>query len=532
MIAGIVHHDGKILWFDDMPVRRAEDVPRRSGMNGTVWYTTSAVKMHDLIKVMGPDDSAFGPSPDAPLGVNFSWFGANGKEQKLKVMSSSVWGVSSKDPIDTKNQLEVKLMECAGSGVRPSISAAGTALGQYMRLYDGQEGRPKTSQLPPRWRSLSHAAFHGGPICITRAHGKDVVHIDMKGAYLSAMRNPMPLYGRGERQKVTGGWYTFKNAKWGDIKDHLGFVEATLRVDPLQFGEGDVPPLPIKHYGGSLHATGIIRGAWPIFLVRDAVEAGEVEVLEIHQFMFSPETDTIFNEIADDFKVNPQGKILYTRFWGKWAANGGFTGTLGDNPADGAVRSYGLWWESSAIDVVSTEAPPTYRPDLAAMIAGYNHRQVLNVVRKLKKGSILCIYVDAIWTTDIDGAKKIVEESRVDNEWIEKQRGELRLYGPGVYRHNKRMGAAGYSSDLHGELTPERLEAWATSPLHKGARMTMSSRIWTGSPSLDISATSRPVHMKASEARRAHDGPDVHHECWTSRGWLKDEAAERIGRKA
>lgn len=533
MIAGIVHHDGKCLWFDDIPVRRTEDIPRRSGMSNTTWYTTSAVKMHDLIKVMGPDDSAFGPSPDTPLGVNFTWVGADGKKKNLKVMSSTVWGVSSKDPADTNSQIVLKLTECAASGVRPGVSAASTAISQYMRLYDGQDGRPKTSQLPPRWRALAHASFHGGPIAITKAYERDVVHIDMRGAYLSAMRNPMPVYGKDvSGKKTVGGWYTWRGAKWEDIKDHCGFVEATVHVDPQRFGEGDVPPLPVRNFSGSVHATGTIRGAWPIMLVKDAVEAGEVVVLEVHQFMFAPETDSIFNEIADDFKVNPQGKILYTRFWGKWAANGGFTGTVSDNPVDNAVRAYGLWWESNAYDVVSTEAKATYRPDLAAMIAGYNHRQVLNVIRKLKKGSVMCVYVDAIWTTDIEGAEKIVEESTVDNEWIEKQRGDLRLYGPGVYRHNRRMGAAGYSTELHGELTPERLEAWATSPLHKGARLTMASRAWTAPPSLDINATSRPIVMRASEARRAHEGPDVHHECWTSKGWLKTEVANRIGRKA
>jgi hypothetical protein len=540
MMAGIVHYDNGVLWFDDIPVRTTEDIPRRAGMGGTVWYATAAVKFQDLIKVMGPDDSAFGPSPDTPIGASFTW-DQDGKTKTLKVMVSKVWGVSSKDPIDTRAQIELKMIECAEQGIKPSMSAAGTALGQYMRFYDGRDGRPKTSQLPPRWRSLAHAAFHGGPISITKAHGRDVVHIDLNAAYLKAMRRPIPIFGKDpeNNQRTIGGWRTWKGAKWSEIDALCGFVEATVTVDPEKFGEGDVPPLPVRHFGGSVHPVGTIRGAWPIGLVKDAVDAGEVVVHEVHQFMFAPETASIFDEVATDFSSTPQGKILYTRFWGKWAANGGFTGSRSEEPPDGSVHAYGLWWESNAIDALSVEAPPTYRPDIAATIAGYNHQQVFQAIRRLKKGSILCVYVDEIWTTDIEGAEKFAVESREEGLWRRKIQGDLRLYGPGVYRHTSsnpevksKVAAAGYSSELHGPLTPGSLEAWATSPQHRASRFTLNSRAWTAPPNLDPTATSRPVLMRASEARRAHDGPDVHHDCWTSRGWLRNEYASKLGRKA
>lgn len=524
MIGGIVHQEGSTFYFDGEPVRTAADVPRRPGTAGTTWYTTAAVSMQRFLKLLSEGDEAFGPSPDRPIGAVFYWE-YNSKPKKMKVISSSVWGVRSRDPRDTENQIMAKMMSCATGGIRPGTSAAGTGLSEYMRTYDGQNGRPATKQLQPRWRGLAHASFHGGPIALTQAHAKDVAHIDLRAAYLAAMRQPLPVHGVNEQGRRMGGYYTFKNPKWSDVDGKTGFVDATVFVRPSQYGSGDVPPLPVRHHSGSMHPVGTFRGSWPICMVQDAVDAGTVEVLKVHQFCWAPETMCLFDEIADDFMVNRQGKLLYTRFWGKWASQGGFTGLKTADPSDGSVRSYGLWWEHNGIGLYDFQAPPTYRPDIAATIAGYNHCQVMQAVRKLKPGSIISLYVDAIWTTDIEGAQRLVAES--NRAWAWKQSGEGRFYAPGVYHHGSRLGAAGYDTHLHGELTPDKLERWAASPLHLKANL-MANRVWSDKPMTEPSATSTPVLMNESDSVPPCRGPDVNDPCWTPNGWLKPEYRDRI----
>ena len=60
MIAGIVHQDGKLFWFDDLAVIKPEDLPRNNHTANTVWYTTASVSMKALIGLMNESDEAFG----------------------------------------------------------------------------------------------------------------------------------------------------------------------------------------------------------------------------------------------------------------------------------------------------------------------------------------------------------------------------------------------------------------------------------------------------------------------------------------
>ncbi len=526
MIGGIVHQEGRTFYFDGEAVNKPEDIPRRNGTAGTVWYTTAAVSMQRFLKLLSDGDEAFGPSPDRPIGAAFYWENNNGRTSSMKVISSTVWGISSRDPVDTENLILEKMVACAEGGVRPGTSAAGTSISEYMRTFDGQDGRPETRQLQPRWRGLAHASFHGGPITLTRAAGVEVAHIDLRAAYLAAMRLPLPVHGIDpQTERKTGGFFSFQNPSWDDLKDRVGFAEATVSVDPSLYGPGSVPPLPVRHHSGSMHPTGVFRGAWPICMLQDAVDHGGAKIVKIHQFCWAPETMCLFDDIADTFMTNRMGKLLYTRFWGKWASQGGFTGAKTSDPPDGSVRSYGLWWEHDGIGLYDYQAPPTYRPDIAATIAGYNHCQVMRSVRTLKPGSIISLYVDAIWTTDIEGAHRLVDQG--PGNWAWKQSGKARFYAPGVYQHNSKIGAAGYDSYVHGAITPDKLRTWAASPLHVKANL-MSNRVWTDKPMINPDATSVPVQLSGSESVPACRGPDVMDACWTANGWLKPEYRDRV----
>lgn len=528
MIGGIVHQENGTIYFEQEAVATPADVPRRPGTSGTTWYATASVSMLKLIQLLSEGDEAFGPNPDRPIGVVFYWCGRDGKTKSLKVISSSVWGVRSFDPKDTENQIVAKMIMTAQGGIRPSSSAASSALSHYMRTYDGQGGRPFSAQLAPRWRGLAHGSLHGGPVVLTQAAADDIVHIDLRAAYLSAMRQPMPVYGRHpDTQARMGGYITHKGGQWRNIRDETGFIEATVWVPPERFGRGDVPPLPIRHFSGSSFPTGIVRGAWPIMMLRDAIDNDDVQILKLHQFAIAPVTMDLFSEISEDFLHNRQGKLLYTRFWGKWASRGGFVGQRTSEPSDGSVRSHGLWWEHEGIDLLDYKAPPTYRPDIAAMIAGYNHRQVMTAVRKLKKGSIVSLYVDAIWTTDVEGALEIVGDGTGD--WVLKQRGPGRFWAPGVYHHGTHLAATGYDPAIYGDLTPEKLATWAASPLHNKLNL-MTNRQWSAHPSRDPSAVSTPVQNSDAHCVPATRGPDVNDTCWTSNGWVRTELKEQIAK--
>ena len=523
---GIAHQDTDgTFWSDDEAVRKPDQIPRRAAWSGTTWYTTSAVSMAGLINLMGPEDQAFGPKPERPLGVHFRWEDGGGKMRGFKVLSSSLWDVRSRDPRETEDLLSYSMMLCANDGVMPKMSAAGTAIGRYMSTYDGRDGRPSSVQLPPRWRGLAHASFHGGPILLTQGSARECIHIDMRAAYLDAMSQPLPVWGEIEGKKV-GGWYTIEGAPWSEIRDKVGFVEAEVTVDPKLGRELGIPPLPVRMGFCSAFPCGTFWGSWPIQMVREAEDRGEVVINKVRQWCFAPITMPLFKEIATDFAGCRKGKLLYTRFWGKWASKGGFLGQRTDEPPTGTVRSHGIWWGFDGVDAYTHQAPATYRPDLAALIAGYNHMQVLAAVRTLKPGSVIALHVDAIWTTDIEGGRRLVAAHK--DRWISKQEGPGRFYGPGVYHHASRIAASGYDEAALGPLTPYNLEAWANSPLNRDHRGTMQSRVWTDAPARDPAARSEPVELAPGQTTPPVGGPSVNDTCWTLRGWLRKEIREAL----
>ena len=95
MIGGIVHQEGRTFYFDGEAVNGPEDIPRRNGTAGTIWYTSAAVSMEKFLKLLSDGDEAFGPSPERPIGAAFYWE-VNGRTSSMKVISSSVWGISSR----------------------------------------------------------------------------------------------------------------------------------------------------------------------------------------------------------------------------------------------------------------------------------------------------------------------------------------------------------------------------------------------------------------------------------------------------
>jgi len=529
MLTGIVWRDEHDrLWFDDVAVHGPETLPRGQAWSGTLWYTTSSVRPQDLARVLGPDDEAFGPKPGQLTGIKVRC----NKKGHYRVLMASTWGVERSRPEEVSEDLEDLMVKAASESVRWRGSAAGTSIQTYLDRYDGQDGRPKLKQLPARWRSLAHAAIHGGPIAVCRGSLENAAHIDIRSAYLSALLEPMPVLGRDENGKTVGGWWTWEDPAWDDIRELFGLVEATVRVDRDKVTPWQIPPLPIHMPTGTVMATGRIRGVWTIDLVRDAEERGEVVIEKVHQFCYAPVREPLFQEVAQDFARMPKtlGKRLYTRFWGKLASRGGFKAQRRELLEEGEVPSLGLAWRWDGVTWEGHKAPPTYRPDVAAFVVGHTYRKVLAALRSLEAGSIAAVHVDAIWSSDIRGAKALCPEDPGVGDWKFIHEGPLRFYGTGLYDHAGRLGASGYDEATLGPLSPEKLRAWASqNSTHR--RLLLVNRAWSGDPASNAHANSQPLDLEICADVSAVGGPAVTDAVWTPGGWVKqkEEAAVEEG---
>ena len=524
MLTGVVWKDDRDrLWFDDVAVHGPATVPRSPAWNKTLWYTTSSVRPQDLARILGPQDEAFGPRPGHVAGVKIRC------ESKghYRVLMASTWGVERKNAEEVHADLEDLMLQAASETVSWKGSAAGTSVGMYLERYDGKDGRPKLKQLPARWRSMAHAAIHGGPICVCKGSIDHAAHIDIRSAYLAALFEPMPVLGRDEDGENVGGWWTWEEPKWEDVRNLFGLVEATVSVDRDKVLQWQIPPLPIHLPMGTVMATGRIRGVWTIDLVRDAEERGEISVEDVHQFCYAPVHEPIFSRLAEDFGRMPKGlgKRLYTRFWGKLASRGGFRAQRRDTLIEGEVPSLGMAWRWDGVTWEGHKAPPTYRPDVAAFVVGHAYRKMLTAMRSLEPGSIGAVHVDAVWSSDVAGCRALCPPKASIGEWKLVREGPLRFYGTGIYNHNGHLGASGYDDETHGPLDAEKLERWAREH-STPRRLLLVNRKWTADPATNPNAESEPLHLDVAGDLLPVGGPPVTDETWTPGGWVRKESPD------
>jgi hypothetical protein len=522
MLTGVVWRDDRErLWFDDVAVHGPNTLPRSPAWAGTLWYTTSSVRPQDLARVLGPEDEAFGAKPGQISGIKIKCQ----KKGSYRILMASTWGVERKRPEEVHEDLEDLMIKAASQAVRWKGSAAGTSVSTYLDRYDGKEGRPFIKQLPARWRSMAHAAIHGGPIVVCKGSASNAAHIDIRSAYLSALFEDMPLLGRDGDGNNVGGWWTWDDPAWKNVRKLFGLVEATVRVDRDAVLKWQIPPLPIHLPLGTVMATGRIRGVWTIDLVRDAEERGEIEVEKIHQFCHTTQHAPVFAALAEDFAAMPKtlGKRLYTRLWGKMASRGGFKAKRQEFLEEGQIPSLGLAWRWDGVTWEGHKAPPTYRPDVAAFVVSHTYRKVLSTLRSLQPGSIAAVHVDAIWSSDVTGCRSACPEEPQVGEWKLVQEGPLRFYGTGIYNHGGKLGASGYDEAALGPLTPEKLEAWAN---HHSTprRLLLLNREWTADPAISADAESVPLDLDLSDNLPV-GGPEVTDDMWTPGGWIKRAAS-------
>lgn len=522
-VPDVIYRDASgTIWFGDRAVRCADDVPRQKAFGNTLWYMTSSVSPVEIARLLGPDDSAFGPSVGQVWGVNFKT-----KHSTMKVLSALCWGVETPDPEACRVELESIFSDVLSGDMRLGNSASATALSLWIDFFDGKNGRVSLRQLPCRWRPLAQAALHQGPVTVMSGGAEHAVHLDVRSAYLSSLYDHVPVVGIKDGERV-GGWVT-DTSSWDDLRYRMGFVEALVCV--RSFGVGEVPPLPVHAIlaggPGVVYPSGVVRGAWSIDQVREAEERGEVEVLKVFQSAFATRTEPVFEDMAEFMGHLPKrtSKLLYTRFWGKLGSRGGFRAVRSPTPVHGTVPSAGLWWSDERISTFSYLARPTFRPDIAAIVLARNQRQIVAATRRLRQGSIVATHIDAIWTTDLEGARAMSAESerRAGGWHIKEGPSPLRYFGVGVYQHGDRLRCSGLDQRTE-PLTADRLADFVRAS-SKDRRSLLESRVWSADPAIDASATSRPLEVDMA-GHQPIASPDVaDREVWTSGGWATDRYA-------
>lgn len=517
VFVGVVHRDeNDVVWFDDMPVRGPDEVPRRRSWGGTLWYADDTIRPGDVARLLSPGDEAYGPAVGQVRGVKIR----ADEDRVYRVVTADSWGVHRRDASVADAEIRELRTLAEVNGMRVKTSAASTSVGAYIDRWDGDDLHPALCQLPCRWRALAHASFHGGPIAVLRGGAEHAVSIDVRRAYLDALYQPIPVLGNTPDGKV-GGYMCLASEDWREIRKREGFVEATVYVRTNPVG---LPPLPIHSPQGVIFGNGRIRGAWVISQVRDAEERGEVVVEKVHQHAIARQMRPMFAEVADYFSQLPSklAKISYQRFWARFGNPGGWTGVVSSTPRIGEHPATGLWWHYEGVTLFDADASRTYRPDISAFIAAANHRRVMDILgRDLAPESIIATHVDAVWTTDVAGAQRICDRGNGIGAWRVKKAGHLRFFGPGCYDHAGDLAASGYDASTFGPVTRANIESWAQGDGSAHRRAVMMQREWVGDPSRDEGATSTALELDMPVEDSRVEGPPTWHEMWTPGGWLR-----------
>lgn len=419
----------------------------------------------------------------------------------FRLLGADAWGLPGEAEAAAEALSELRAA-LADEGWKWGLTAS-TIAGRVMA-----EEKLRPGQLPPRWRALAHDAIHQGPVAVLRGGAPVAVASDRTAAFLAGLRTPVGLT------------WTAGLRRWEHVRRQVGIAFATVRVAPC-----DLPPLPIRKGGGTLYPSGHFAGTWTIQQLRDAEDAGSVEVEQLHEAAVAIDPAPYYAGCADRIEAIADKnlrKLVYTRFWGRLARLGGFEGTR-ERPEDTSSDRWigsSLWWTWRGHGGDSFECPPDYRPDHAAAIAGTNSTAMQRAVRRVPPGQLVAAHVDCLWTA---GAEPPAFEGAWKRKRTDAQGGTvapLRCYAPGVYVHGETLAASGLRTL---PKSAAEVEAWATSG--PGAGWARKAREWReGVTCVDSAeAVSDPPGHHDEEGRRVRydlDGPR-----WTARGWRPREEA-------
>lgn len=489
---GVVCINGEVVKMGDF---------HSKALRGGTGYYPPGTNTRPLERLMGPDDTAY-----SGRNVKSPSFSYKSKRGSFRIAPFASWGVEEKDPKKGLSMIFDKigqLAELEGGAGKTLASTAGK-VGRKLAIEPNE-----IRQLAPQYRALAHQAIHQGPTVVLRGGCQEGIEVDRVKAFLQGMRAPVPV-----------GWTPLLGATWDLIAElpDPGMVRATVWIEPDRC-KGKLPPLPVKTSGGTVYPVGLVQGCWTLDLLRQAVRLWGVEVRELAEVALAA-CEPIHAPAADYIESLPKGiaKDLYTRYWGRLAAVGGWEGTIRES--EGAVRLDGsdLWWRWAGATIGSHQAPD-YRPDQAAFIADSNHRAMNEVIAGLPTDALIAAHVDALW---IDQTVMGAETYTAPAGFKEKRRGELRFYATGTYDHAGELHAMGCPDDLTGADGPAKMAAWTAGLKLEGNWI----RRWhpMGGPcQTDPGALSDPPIHTEDHLLPPGAVPPCGSEAWNDRGWPTDE---------
>lgn len=489
--------------FDGEPL---ELLLRSRALRGMVAYYPMGMKVSVLESLMSEQDTAF-TNRNQVTTMSFS-FRREGKERDgvFRVICGSAWGIEARDGATLLAELQAMSGAVEAEGWDWARAASSLA-GRLCR----NELRDTMTQLPPRWRALAHDSIHQGPALCIGGGFEDATCWDRRAAFLTGMAAPVPLPGTwtavAPERSVSGAWARLRRMD--------GLIRATVRV-PTDAYTGRVPPLPVRMSTGTIYPVGIVRWAWSIQLLRDAIENGGCELIAIHEAAIC-HAEPLHEPIAerlDRVQDRILKKILYTRYWGMLASLGGWEGTINEPDDESeACRFNGseLYWKWTGHTPTSRTCGPTYRPDHAAFIASDNHVSMAKALRTFEPYHVAACHIDAIWSK--------AGHAPPGRDFRAKVVGPLRFYGTGTYEHHGECHAQG----REGTLKSTELAEWAAKAMQAEA----GNRAWHGRilPRDSADAKSDPIVWTDAEnvAIQQPGKASIYDVCFTPNGWIKEE---------
>lgn len=470
IVASVV---GGALLFDG-----CEWNPAARGLRDTVIYCDDSVQFAEHIRpLMRDGDYAVG-SPKGVFGVTMRTHTGT-----VQIIASDAWGQDRSGPDVYRAALLETRRVCADAGI-DWRNTAGATVAHLLR--DCGIG----PCLDGRWRGLAISALHAGPIVHLSGGYYDGVHIDRRSAYAHAMSSKLP----------TGGM--FLCARAGIERE--GITVARVTVPPGL----TVPPLPVNTQTGRVvYPVGAFRGAWHNDALRQARDIG-VKIEPLYTASWTQHGDML-ERLVHRLEALPKAvkKPLYTRAWGKMASSGGWRGDIVQPDGKDSLQAGGLWW-SHSMPTPADKTHPTYRPDIAGAIVSRNHTAMIRAANSLAVGSVAAMHVDALWTSDIGGAERLLSPS-VGGFKLE-HRGGHRQYACGVYQGfleggERVIGCAGWRGRVDGlgrVPTHEQFVAFAES-----GKLIPDGRHWDVSPRAYQTATSEPIEVRDGETYTIIGGP-------------------------
>ena len=319
-------------------------------------------------------------------------------------------------------------------------------------------------------------AIHQGPIVATRGYTPSAIYLDRKGAFLAAMREPLPIPAAGPSLYLPSE---------GEVLDPrwCGTVCAVVEV-PFSW----IPPLPARSNlskWACIQAYGTVCGQWSADILRQAVFDFGCGIVRIIAGWKAPMVSKWLAPMADRIDRLPKElrKRVYLTAWGSLLGRGYLSGKAAKPSVVDRKKPVHIFPDSTLYWEEVSVTGPNLRPDVASVLTGKNWVEMMSTIQR---------FGDRVSLAHIDSVMVAAPASfRVDRDVPKgfgvKGVGALRVYGVGNY------DLSGMGADARGDagLRP------GMDPQEHRKTLDEHGRQWLYlPPSQDPNAISFPIHQK------------------------------------